>query len=42
MYKEIREKLGFEDMDDKGDNEDLKTFMKKTLENMTKHFMRGF
>ena len=29
-------------MDDKGDNEDLRTFLKTSLENMTRHFMQGF
>ena len=29
-------------MDDKGDNEEIKTFMKIILENMNKHFMQWF
>ena len=29
-------------MDDKEDNEDLKTFIKESLEGMTKHFMQVF
>ena len=29
-------------MDDKENNEDLKTFIKSTLEGMSKHFMQGF
>ena len=28
-------------MDDKGDNEDRKTFIKSNLEGMTKYFMQG-
>ena len=42
FYKEIKKKLGLGDMDDKGDNEDLKTLIKSALEGMTKHFMQGF
>ena len=42
LDKEIKEKLGFRDMDDKGDNEDLKKFIKEALECMTKHLMQGF
>ena len=42
FYKEIKEKLGPRDMDDKENNEDLKTFIKSDIEGMTKHFMQGF
>ena len=41
-YEDIRKELGFGDMDDKEDNEELKKFIKSTLEWMTKHFMKGF
>ena len=39
FYKEIKEKLGLGDMDNKENNEDLKTFIQSSLEGMTKHFM---
>ena len=42
FYKEIKEKLGLGDMDDKGDNEELKTIIKENIEGMTKNFMQGF
>ena len=41
-YEKIREKLGIGNMGDKEDIEDLKTFLKTNLENMTRHFMQGF
>ena len=41
-YEEIRKELGFGDMVDKEDNEDLKTFIKASLEGMKKNFMQGF
>ena len=40
--KEIKEKLGLGDMDDKKNNEDLKIFIEASLEGMTKHFMQRF
>ena len=40
--EEIRKEIGFGDMVDKEDNEDLKTFIKVSLEGMNKHFMQGF
>ena len=41
FYKKIKAKLELGDMDDK-ENNDLKTFIKSTLEGMTKIFMQGF
>ena len=41
-YERIREKLGFKDMGDKEDREDLKTFLNSYIEYMNKHFMKGF
>ena len=42
FYKEIKAKLGLGDMDDKGNNEELKKFIKEYIKGMTKHFMQGF
>ena len=39
FYKKIKKKLELGDMDDKENNEDLKTFIKSTLKGMTKHLM---
>ena len=41
-YENIRKELGFGDIADKEYNEDLKTFIKASLEGMTRHFMQGF
>ena len=42
FYKKIKAKLELGDMDDKENNEYLKTFIKSDLEDMNKHFMQGF
>ena len=41
FYKEIKAKLGLGDMDDKENNEELKTSIKSDIEGMTKHFNEG-
>ena len=41
FYKKIKEKLGLEDMDDKENHEDPKTFIKESMEGVSKIFMQG-
>ena len=42
FYKEIKEKLGLRDMDEKENNEDLKKSIKSYIEGINKHFMQEF
>ena len=41
LFTKIKAKLGLEDMGDKENHEDLKTFIKETMEGMSKIFMQG-